>query len=268
MLSILSKNKSFTTISIEKGVLETHGIKSWIWDSDGCLWYGEQGAIRCRLAVREEDLDEATKILNSASTKIPDTAQSEELPATKTASPPYFTLTFCLGLLFILILNLLNQTTLEPPSFIKEILAFPIYFFVAAETFVFLSLGIPPTITNLFITLINIFLTITIGCIVIGNRIPLYVASSILALAALLTLPWIAKSTGIGVGKVILLLIENLYIVLLVALLSLTVSWGLNLVGFNKMERGALKALGFVFVHFVTWPTIISLIIYYTPSPL
>ena len=58
MLSILSKNKSFTSISIEKGVLETHGIKSWIWDYDGCLWYGEQGVIRCRLAVREKDLAE------------------------------------------------------------------------------------------------------------------------------------------------------------------------------------------------------------------
>ena len=132
MLSVLSKNKSFTTISIEKGALETHGIKSWIWDSDGCLWYGEQGAIRCRLAVREEDLDEATKILNSASAKIPDTAQSEELPATKTASPPYFTLTFCLGLLFILILNLLNQTTLEPPFFIETITAFPINLFLCS----------------------------------------------------------------------------------------------------------------------------------------
>ena len=128
MLSVLSKNKSFTSVSIEKGVLETHGIKSWIWDSDGCLWYGEQGAIRCRLAVREEDLDEATKILNSASTKIPDTAQSEDSTAFKTESPPYFTLTFFLGLLFIFILNCLNQTTLESPSFIKEILAFPIYF--------------------------------------------------------------------------------------------------------------------------------------------
>ena len=265
MLSILSKNKSFTSISIEKGVLETHGIKSWIWDSDGCLWYGEQGAIRCRLAVKEEDLEEATKILNSASGKIPNTAQSEESPATKVTSPPYFTLTFFLGLLFIFILSFLNQTTLEPPSFVKGILAFPFYFFITAETFTLSALGISPTMSNFLVILINIFLTLSIGCIVIGNRIPLYIVSSVLALAAMLTLPWIAKSTGIGIAKVILLFAENLFVVLLIALLSLSINWGLNLVDFNKKESGALKALGFVFVHFITWPTIISLVIYNTP---
>ena len=100
---------------------------------------------------------------------------------------------------------------------------------------------------------------------IIGNRILLYIVSIILASIALFTSPWLVKSVGIGGGKVILLLIENLYIVLLMALLSLPVSWGLNLVDFNKKESGALKDLGFVFVHFITWPTIISLVIYNTP---
>ena len=106
MLSVLSKNKSYTSISIEKGVLETHGVKSWIWDSDSCLLYGEQGAIRCRLAVRAEDLDEATEIINSDSTKITDIDQSEESSASKPESTPYFGLTFFLGLLFTLIVSL------------------------------------------------------------------------------------------------------------------------------------------------------------------
>ena len=107
MLSVLSKNKSYTSISIEKGVLETHGIKSWIWDSDGCLLYGEQGAIRCRLAVRAENLDEATEIINSDYTQIPDTDQSEELPASKTQTTPYFGLICFLGLLLTLIISLI-----------------------------------------------------------------------------------------------------------------------------------------------------------------
>ena len=106
MLSVLSKNKSYTSISIEKGVLEAHGIKSWLWDSDGCLLYGEQGAIRCRLAVRAEDLDEATEIINSDPTKITDIDQSEESSASKPESPPYFGLTFFLGLIFTLIVSL------------------------------------------------------------------------------------------------------------------------------------------------------------------
>ncbi len=106
MLSVLSKNKSYTSISIEKGVLEAHGIKSWLWDSDGCLLYGEQGAIRCRLTVRAEDLDEATEILKSDYTQIPDIDQSEESSASKPESPPYFGLTFFLGLIFTLIVSL------------------------------------------------------------------------------------------------------------------------------------------------------------------
>ena len=125
MFSVLSKNKSYTSISIEKGVLEAHGIKSWLWDSDGCLLYGEQGAIRCRLAVRAEDLDEATEIINSDPTKITDIDQSEGSSVSKPESTPYFVLTFSLGLIFTLIYFLLGGITLELPSFIKTIIAFP-----------------------------------------------------------------------------------------------------------------------------------------------
>ena len=75
MLTVLSKNKSYASIPIEKGILEAHGIKSWIWDSDGCLWYGEQGAIRCRLVVRSDQIEEAVEIPNSDFLALENAAQ-------------------------------------------------------------------------------------------------------------------------------------------------------------------------------------------------
>ena len=266
MLYVLSKNKSYTSISFEKGVLEAHGIKSWIWDSDGCLWYGEQGAIRCRLVVSSKDFDQAIEILKSDYTQTPDIDQSEESPTSNPESPPYFVLTFSLGLLFILIFGLLDQTTLELPSFIKTITAFLINLFLSGEVFVFSSLGISPAITTELITLINFSLAIIIACMVIGNRILLYIVSIILALIALLASPWVVKSLGMGGCKAVLLLVKNLGVVILVALVSLLVSWGLHLLDFYKSGTGALKNFGMIFVFMVAWPAIISLVIYYTPD--
>ena len=252
MLSVLSKNKSYTSISIEKGVLEAHGIKSWLWDSDGCLLYGEQGAIRCRLTVRAEDLDEATEILKSDYTQIPDIDQSEESSASKPESTPYFVLTFSLGLLFTLILGLLDQINLELPSFIETIIAFPINLFISGEVFIFLSLGIPPAITTGLVSLINFFLAIILACIVIGNRMLFYIVSIILALIALLASPWLVKSIGMGGGKAVLMVVLNPGLVILFAVASLPVSWGLHLVDFYKTGTGVLKTFGMIFVQLVT----------------
>ena len=90
MLAVLSKNKSYASISIEKGILEAHGIRSWIWDSDGCSWYGEQGAIRCRLVVSSDKIEEAVAILNSDFLALENSEQPKELHATPSAdlSPP------------------------------------------------------------------------------------------------------------------------------------------------------------------------------------
>ncbi|MDP6903668.1 MAG: hypothetical protein QF406_04400 [Verrucomicrobiota bacterium] len=255
MLSVLSKNKSYTSISIEKGVLETHGIKSWIWDSDGCLLYGEQGAIRCRLAVRAEDLDEATEIINSDSTKTTDINQSEESSASKTESTPYYVLTFSFGLLCTLIYFLLGGTTLELPSFIKTTITFPINLFITGEVFIFLSLGIPPAITTELVSLTNFFLAIILACIVIGNRILFYIGSIILALIALVSSPWIVKWLALGGYG----LAKNPLNILILALASAPVSWGLHLLGFYKSGTGALKTYGTKFVRMVTWLAIFSL---------
>ena len=259
MLSVLSKNKSYTSISIEKGALEAHGIKSWIWDSDGCLLYGEQGAIRCRLAVRAEDLDEATEIINSDYTQISFADQSEESSASKPESPPYFGLTFFLGLLFTLILGLLDQINLELPSFIETIIAFPINLFISGEVFIFLSLGIPPAITTGLVSLINFFLAIILACIVIGNRMLFYIVSIILALIALLASPWLVKSIGMGGGKAVLMVVLNPVLVILFAVVSLPVSWSLHLLESYKTGTGALKTYGTKFVRMVTWLAILAL---------
>ena len=57
----------------------------------------------------------------------------------------------------------------------------------------------------------------------------------------------------------------NLFVAVLIALLDNSMNWGLNLVDFSKKGSEALRALGFVFAHFINWPTINSLIIYNTP---
>ncbi len=259
MLSVLSKNKSYTSISIEKGVLEAHGIKSWLWDSDGCLLYGEQGAIRCRLAVRAEDLDEATEIINSDPTKITDINQSEESSVSKPESTPYFVLTFSLGLLFTLILGLLDQINLELPSFIETIITIPINLFISGEAALYLFLGIPPPIITELLPLLTISLTIPIVCMVIGNRILFYIVSSILALIALLASPWLAKSIGMGGGKAVLMVVLNPGLVILFAVASLPVSWSLHLLESYKTGTGALKTYGTKFVLMATWLAIFSL---------
>ena len=259
MFSVLSKNKSYTSISIEKGVLEAHGIKSWLWDSDGCLLYGEQGAIRCRLAVRAEDLDEATEIINSDPTKITDIDQSEGSSVSKPESTPYFVLTFSLGLLFTLILGLLDQINLELPSFIETIITIPINLFISGEAALYLFLGIPPPIITELLPLLTISLTIPIVCMVIGNRILFYIVSSILALIALLASPWLAKSIGMGGGKAVLMVVLNPGLVILFAVASLPVSWSLHLLESYKTGTGALKTYGTKFVLMATWLAIFSL---------
>ena len=259
MLSVLSKNKSYTSILIEKGVLEAHGIKSWLWDSDGCLLYGEQGAIRCRLTVRAEDLDEATEILKSDYTQIPDIDQSEESSASKPESPPYLGLTFFLGLLFTLILGLLDKINLNLPSFIETIITIPINLFISGEAALYLFLGIPPPIIMELLPLLTISLTIPIVCMVIGNRILFYIVSSILALIALLASPWLAKSIGMGGGKAVIMVVLNPGLVILFAVASLPVSWSLHLLESYKTGTGTLKTYGTKFVRMATWLAIFSL---------
>ena len=90
MLTVLSKNKSYASVSIEKGILEAHGIRSWIWDSDGCSWYGEQGAIRCRLVVSSDKIEEAVEILNSDFLALENSEQPKDSHAAPSADLPPF----------------------------------------------------------------------------------------------------------------------------------------------------------------------------------
>ena len=95
MLTVLSKNKSYASISIEKGILEAHGIRSWIWDSDGCSWYGDQGAIRCRLVVSSDKIEEAVEILNSDFLALENAEQPKESHATPSADLPLIVVWRC-----------------------------------------------------------------------------------------------------------------------------------------------------------------------------
>lgn len=96
---------------------------------------------------------------------------------------------------------------------------------------------------------------------IIGNRILLYIVSIILASIALLTLPWLVKSIGIGGGKAVLMFVINPSVVVLFAVVSAPVGWSLHLLNFYKNGTGILKTFGTKFVHMATWLAIFAVFI-------
>lgn len=202
MLAVLSKNKSYASISIEKGILEAHGIRSWIWDTDGCSWYGDQGAIRCRLVVSSDKMGEAIEILNSDFFAVENSEQPKELHAARSAelSPPYWRLAMLFGLL--------------------------------AGLFLVFTDAIPP----------------------------LDLPDFVLAVSSIIRLPF---DFIISVGTKSLEMLNN-PIIKFALFASIPVGWGLHLIDFYKSRAGFLKALGIIFIHMVTWITVVTVFLYYS----
>ena len=275
MLAVLSKNKSYASISIEKGILEAHGIRSWIWDTDGCSWYGEQGAIRCRLVVSSVEIGEAVEILNSDCLAIENSEQPKELHATPSTdlSPPYCGLTMLFGLLACLFMVFADTIPpLDLPDFVLAIISiilFPFGFLVSVESLAMEMLNSPvlklPDFIILLVRLCEILVFVVAGCAIIGNRILRLTGIIVCAIILVIMFPWISKSVAIGGIKTLSVCFTTPYIPLAV-FASIPVGWGLHLIDFYKSRTGFLKALGIIFIHMVTWITAFSLILWYTPS--
>ena len=275
MLTVISKNKSYASISIEKGILEAHGIRSWIWDSDGCSWYGEQGAIRCRLVVSSDKIGEAIEILNSDFLTLENSEQPKELHAAPSAdlSPPYCGLAMLFGLLACLFVVFADAIPpLDLPDFILAIISiilFPFGFLISVESLAMETLNSPvlklPIIFLLLVRLVEILVFVVAACVIIGNRVLRLAGIIVCTIILVIMFPWISKSLAIGGIKTLSLCIATPYIPLTV-IASIPVGWGLPLIDFYKSRTGFLKALGIIFIHMVTWITAFSLILWYTPS--
>ena len=271
MLTVLSKNKSYASISIEKGILEAHGIRSWIWDSDGCSWYGEQGAIRCRLVVSSVEIGEAVEILNSDFLALENAEQPKESHATPSADlPPYCSLAMLFGLLAWLFLVFTDaMPPLDLPDFVlavSSIIRLPVDFIISIETKSLEMLNNPILkFAKIFFILVNILLIVVATCAIIGIRTLRLAGIVLCATILVIMFPWISKSVAIGGIKTLPLCITTPYIPFAV-FASIPVGWGLHLIDLYKSRTGFLKALGIIFIHMVTWITAFSLILWYTPS--
>tara|TARA_B110000116_G_scaffold235437_1_gene220526 strand:- start:189 stop:467 length:279 start_codon:yes stop_codon:yes gene_type:complete len=73
--------------------------------------------------------------------------------------------------------------------------------------------------------------------------------------------PWISKSMAVGGIKTLSVCFTTPYIPLAV-IASIPVGWGLYLIDFYKSRTGILKALGTIFIHMVTWITIVPVFLY------
>ena len=208
MLAVLSKNKSYASISIEKGILEAHGIRSWIWDSDGCSWYGEQGAIRCRLVVSSDKIEEAVEILDSDFLALENSEQPKELHATPSAdlSPPYCGLAMLFGLLACLFVVFTDAIPpLDLPDFILAIISiilFPFGFLISVESLAMEMLNSPvlklPEIFFLLVRLVEILVFVVAACVIIGNRVLRLAGIIVCTIILVIMFPWISKSLAIG----------------------------------------------------------------------
>ena len=273
MLTVLSKNKSYASISIEKGILEAHGIRSWIWDSDGCSWYGEQGAIRCRLVVSSDKIEEAVEILDSDFLALENPEQPKELHATPSAdlSPPYCGLAMLFGLLAWLFLVFTDAIPpLDLPDFVlavTSIILFPFGFIISVETIAMETLNSPalklPEIFFLLVRLVEILVFVVAACAIIGNRILRLAGIIVCAIILVIMFPWISKSLAVGGIKTLSVCFATPYIPLAV-IASIPVGWGLYLIDFYKSRTGFLKALGTIFIHMVTWITVVPVFLYYS----
>ena len=273
MLTVLSKNKSYASISIEKGILEAHGIRSWIWDTDGCSWYGEQGAIRCRLVVSSDKIEEAVDILDSDFLALENPEQPKELHATPSAdlSPPYCGLAMLFGLLAYLFEVFPDAIPpLDLPDFVlavSSIIRLPFDFIISVETTAMETLNNPvlklPEIFFLLLRLVEILVFVVAACAIIGNRILRLAGITVCAIILVIMFPWISKSLAIGGIKTLSICFTTPYIPLAV-IASIPVGWGLHLIDFYKSRKGVLKALGIIFIHMVTWITVVPVFLYYS----
>ena len=274
MLTVLSKNKSYASISIEKGILEAHGIRSWIWDSDGCSWYGDQGAIRCRLVVSSDKIEEAVEILNSDFLALENAEQPKESHVTPSANlPPYCSLAMLFGLLACLFVVFSDAIPpLDLPDFVRTVISiilYPVGFIISVETIAMETLNSPvlklPDFIILLVRLCEILVFVVAACAIIGNRILRLAGIIVCAIILVIMFPWISKSLAVGGIKTLSVCFATPYIPLAV-IASIPVGWGLYLIDFYKSRTGVLKALGIIFIHMVTWPIAFSLILWYTPS--
>ncbi len=272
MLTVLSKNKSYASISIEKGILEAHGIRSWIWDSDGCSWYGEQGAIRCRLVVSSDKIEEAVEILNSDFLALENSEQPKDSHAAPSADlPPYCSLAMLFGLLACLIvLFVFSIPPLNLPEFVSKVISiilFPFGFIISVESLAMETLNSPvfklPEIFFLLVRLVEILVFVVAACAIIGNRILRLAGIIVCAIILVIMFPWISKSLAVGGIKTLSVCFATPYIPLAV-IASIPVGWGLYLIDFYKSRTGFLKALGTIFIHMVTWITVVPVFLYYS----
>ena len=272
MLTVLSKNKSYASISIEKGILEAHGIRSWIWDTDGCSWYGEQGAIRCRLVVSSDKIEEAVEILNSDFLALENAEQPIESHVTpSTDLPPYCSLAMLFGLLaFLIELFAFSIPPLNLPEFVRtviNIILYPFGFIISVETIAMETLNSPvlklPDFIIWLIRLCEITIFVVAACIIISNRFLRLAGLTVCAMILVIMFPWISKSMAVGGIKTLSVCFTTPYIPLAV-IASIPVGWGLYLIDFYKSRTGGLKTLGTIFIHMVTWITAVLLILYYS----
>jgi len=120
-----------------------------------------------------------------------------------------------------------------------------------------------PEIFFLLVRLVEILVFVVAACAIIGNRILRLAGIIVCAIILVIMFPWISKSLAIGGIKTLSLCFTTPYTPLFV-IASIPVGWGLYLIDFYKSRSGVLKALGTIFIHMVTWITVVPVFLYYS----
>ena len=214
--------------------------------------------------VRGDELEEAEMVLSEAG-ELPDNFGTvEDAPASDNSeSPPYLAITIILCLLYMMFFVLMNNTSLEIPNLLKSIAGLPLEWMHSAGKSIFLSFGALPESADQFAILINLLLIPIIVTMVIGNRITLKIVTVAVALFVLASSPWVAKSIGKGGYTMALAFIQNPVPLIFMALACVPVSWALHLIESYSIETGKWQKVGAIWVKFVTWITIILLLLSY-----
>ena len=120
-----------------------------------------------------------------------------------------------------------------------------------------------PDFIILLVRLCEILVFVVAACAIIGNRILRLAGITVCAMILVIMFPWISKSLAVGGIKTLSLCFTTPYIPLAV-IASIPVGWGLYLIDFYKSRTGFLKALGTIFIHMMTWITVVPVFLYYS----
>lgn len=212
--------------------------------------------------VRWDELEEAEIVLSEAG-ELPDNfGTAEDAPVSDNSeSPPYLALTIILCHLYMMFFVLMDNTSLEIPNSLKSIAGLPLEWMHSAGKSIFLSFGALPESADQFAILINLLFIPIIVTMVIGNRITLKIVTVAVALFVLASSPWVAKSIGKGGYTMALAFIQNPVPLVFMALACVPVSWALHLIESYSIETGKWQKVGAIWVQFVTWITVILLLL-------